>query len=351
MATGNLLSVTSHPSHQTAPHFAAACHVSPLLSPSLPSPKAMPIPIETWYYEVPTVTRTYLTAAVLTSLGVQIGFVHPLQMYFNYDLIVHGRQVGAYPNRYWRLVTNFLYFGPLSLDFLFHMSILARYSRMLEEGFFRDRTADYFWLLFLASIQLLCLTPFVSMPFLGAPLTFTLVYVWSRRNPYIRLNMLGLFVFSAPFLPWVMLVFSFLLNNSVPTGDLMGIAVGHVYYFFEDVWPQERQSGGRRWLKTPGIMRGFQQELTVRFSRFLRFLTSPFLLLTSVRLFEGPVAMAAIDPHPPSNEDGYGWAPVDGAVEGALAGVGAVDGEAATDNGGPRVGEEEGAVVGGVGPA
>ncbi|RUS27420.1 putative Der1-like family [Jimgerdemannia flammicorona] len=295
MATGNLLSVTSHPSHQTAPHFAAACHVSPLLSPSLPSPKAMPIPIETWYYEVPTVTRTYLTAAVLTSLGV-----------------------------YWRLVTNFLYFGPLSLDFLFHMSILARYSRMLEEGFFRDRTADYFWLLFLASIQLLCLTPFVSMPFLGAPLTFTLVYVWSRRNPYIRLNMLGLFVFSAPFLPWVMLVFSFLLNNSVPTGDLMGIAVGHVYYFFEDVWPQERQSGGRRWLKTPGII---------------------------VRLFEGPVAMAAIDPHPPSNEDGYGWAPVDGAVEGALAGVGAVDGEAATDNGGPRVGEEEGAAVGGVGPA
>jgi len=34
----------------------------------------------------------------------------------------------------------------------------------------------------------------------------------------------------------------------------MGIAVGHVYYFFEDVWPLERNSGGRRWLKTPRII-------------------------------------------------------------------------------------------------
>lgn len=36
--------------------------------------------------------------------------------------------------------------------------------------------------------------------------------------------------------------------------DMMGIAVGHIYYFFEDVWPSERISGGRRWLKTPRIM-------------------------------------------------------------------------------------------------
>ncbi|RUS21540.1 hypothetical protein BC937DRAFT_92330 [Endogone sp. FLAS-F59071] len=81
----------------------------------------MAIPIETWYYEIPIVTRIYLTLAALISLGVQTGFIHPLQMYFNYDLIVNDRQ-------YWRLVTNFLFFGPLSLDFLFHMFFLARYS-------------------------------------------------------------------------------------------------------------------------------------------------------------------------------------------------------------------------------
>lgn len=31
-----------------------------------------------------------------------------------------------------------------------------------------------------------------------------------------------------------------------------GIAVGHVYFFLEDVFPN--QPGGGRWLKTPSIM-------------------------------------------------------------------------------------------------
>ncbi|KAG9295771.1 hypothetical protein G9A89_008999 [Geosiphon pyriformis] len=207
----------------------------------------MAIPIEEWYYEVPVITRTYVTAAVMTSLAVQVGLVSPFQLYFNYGLTFSSYQ-------YWRLVTNFLYFGPFTLDFLFHMFFLVRYSRMLEEGSFRGRTADYFWLLFLAATALLFLSRLASMLFLGSPLAFTLVYIWSRRNPFIRLNFLGLFVFSAPFLPWVLLGFSLMLNNVFPTGDLMGIAVGHIYYFFEDVWPNERASGGRRLFKTPQII-------------------------------------------------------------------------------------------------
>ncbi|CAI2161430.1 7633_t:CDS:2 [Funneliformis geosporum] len=92
----------------------------------------MAIPVEEWYYDVPIVTRTYVTAAVLTSLAV-------------------------------------------------------------------------------------LLSPLSNVPFLGAP-----------------------------FLPWVLLGFSLLLNNHFPMSDMMGIAVGHIYYFFEDVWPLERNSGGRR---------------------------------------------------------------------------------------------------------
>ena len=48
-----------------------------------------------------------------------------------------------------------------------------------------------------------------------------LVYVWSRRNPMIRMNFFGLITFQAPYLPWVLLAFSLLLGNSVIV-DLMG---------------------------------------------------------------------------------------------------------------------------------
>ncbi|KAJ3308305.1 hypothetical protein HDU76_004023, partial [Blyttiomyces sp. JEL0837] len=89
------------------------------------------------------------------------------------------------------------------------------------------------------------ITPLISfkktaIPFLSSPLTFMLVYLWSRRNTHIRMNFLGLFTFTAPYLPWVLLGFSLLLHGVWPTGDLVGLAVGHVYYFLDDVWPKQR---------------------------------------------------------------------------------------------------------------
>uniref|UniRef100_A0A673FVA7 Derlin n=1 Tax=Sinocyclocheilus rhinocerous TaxID=307959 RepID=A0A673FVA7_9TELE len=96
---------------------------------------------------------------------------------------------------------------------------------------------------------------FVSLVFLGQAFTIMLVYIWSRRNPNVRMNFFGLLNFQAPFLPWVLMGFSLLLGNSIIV-DLLGrdlcIAVGHVYYFLEDVFPN--QPGGGRWLRTPSIL-------------------------------------------------------------------------------------------------
>ena len=66
-----------------------------------------------------------------------------------------------------------------------------------------------------------------------------------------RMNFFGLLNFQAPYLPWVLFAFSLLLGNSVIV-DLMGIVVGHIYYFLEDVFPREQ--GGFRLLKTPRFL-------------------------------------------------------------------------------------------------
>ena len=62
--------------------------------------------------------------------------------------------------------------------------------------------------------------------------------------------------FNAPYLPWVLLSFSLLLGHDV-TSDLLGIAVGHLYFFFEDVFPAlavARGWGLRRPLGTPYVL-------------------------------------------------------------------------------------------------
>lgn len=68
------------------------------------------------------------------------------------------------------------------------------------------------------------------MVFLGQAFTIMLVYVWSRRNPYIRMNFFGVLSFNAPYLPWVLLLFSLLLGNNAIV-DFMGASF--IYFCIE----------------------------------------------------------------------------------------------------------------------
>ncbi|KAI9718888.1 MAG: hypothetical protein M1812_003772 [Candelaria pacifica] len=186
-------------------------------------------PLEQWFYEMPVCTRWWTTATVATSVLVQCQVITPFQLFYSFRAVFVKSQ-------YWRLVTTFLYFGPLSLDLLFHVFFLQRYSRLLEESSGRS-PAHFTWLILYATSILLALSPLLSMPFLGSALSSSLVYVWSRRNPETRLSFLGLLVFTAPYLPWVLMAFSLVLHGTVPKDEMCGVVVGHIWYFFNDVYP------------------------------------------------------------------------------------------------------------------
>lgn len=142
-----------------------------------------------------------------------------------------------YHPQYWRLITTFIYFGPPSLDLVFHLFFMSRYSRLLESTS-GSSPATFSWLLLYATTTLLTLSSFLTWtPFLGHSLSQTLVYIWSRRNPDTRLAFLGVLVFNAPYLPWVLMGFSLFMHGSIPKDEILGVIVGHVYYFFVDVWP------------------------------------------------------------------------------------------------------------------
>eukprot|EP01138_Halocafeteria_seosinensis_P012201 gb/GECG01012469.1/.p1 GENE.gb/GECG01012469.1/~~gb/GECG01012469.1/.p1 ORF type:complete len:116 (+),score=6.09 gb/GECG01012469.1/:1-348(+) len=65
------------------------------------------------------------------------------------------------------------------------------------------------------------------------------------------------FKFQGFYLPWVMLVVGILLGND-PTPDLMGIIIGHIYYFFQEVLPQTK---GLRLLYTPEFLANWLDEV------------------------------------------------------------------------------------------
>jgi hypothetical protein len=162
------------------------------------------------------------------------------------------------------------------------MFFLVKYSKSLEEGSFRNRSADFLWMLLFGAAILDVAGPWVNIQFLGSSLTFMMVrswpqqadswcdaaccrqpaavrqcvsslmrqtalavppaglsgsqavspcrqgqglsrhahhaqvcalctlqvYVWGRRHQYVNLSFLGIFTFTAPYLPWVLLAFS-----------------------------------------------------------------------------------------------------------------------------------------------
>jgi len=280
--------VRSHPS-RPSPHD-PACDRPTRNAPFPPTKKKQTQNAKRTHTQLPVVTRAYVTLAALTTALCALELVRPFQLYFDPRYILVEGQL-------WRLATNFFYFGSLGasgrvheraagrapqqppprarrgtsrspaphappprarktrkttgLDFVFHMFFLVKYCKSLEEDAFRNRPADFLWMLLFGAALLTALAPLAGVRFLGSSLTFMMVYLWGRRHPHVQLSFLGVFNFTAPYLPWVLLAFSVMLGSS-PAVDLLGVAAGHVYYFLEDVYP--RMSGGRRPLRTPGVL-------------------------------------------------------------------------------------------------
>lgn len=190
-----------------------------------------------FFFELPPITRTYLVICVACTALCALDVLSPFHLYYNWLAIVRGQT--------WRLLTSFCYFGNAGLNFFLNMAFLLRYSKGLEEGYGPARMWDFAFCMFAGAAMVLMVAPFTDMIFFGTSLTSHLVYLWSRRNPGLQIQLFFLVTFSAPHLPWALLGFSALLGHDVKQ-DLLGIAAGHAYFFMEDVWPALAAARGWR---------------------------------------------------------------------------------------------------------
>ena len=207
---------------------------------------------EEWFKSLTPVAKAWLSIAVITTVGAQFGFINLAYLYFDPMLIYKKFQVfhhviiitypcTAHHHQIWRFVTTFFYFGKLGFGFLIQMFILTRYTQMLENDHFPGPSglAEMVFLLIFGGSGLILLNWIVfggSIPFLASALSFVLLYVWSRKSPYIDVTFWG-FQFKAWHLPFVLLLFTFIMGNS-PVLDIFGILVGHLYHFLMDIVPR-----------------------------------------------------------------------------------------------------------------
>lgn len=138
---------------------------------------------------------------------------------------------------------------PFSFSSFFH------HVRYEKDGFSTGGgggSADFaFMLLFgnVVTVAIMLLLFFRPAMVLTSIMIYYISYVWSRKNPNTSVSIWGVLI-STPYVPWVMLVLDWITKNDL-FHPLMGIAVGHLYYFLVDVLPDLH---GIDLLKTPAFL-------------------------------------------------------------------------------------------------
>lgn len=200
-----------------------------------------------WFRGIPIVTRWWFVLSIVFPLLGRIGLLHPYYMILDFELVVYKFQV-------WRLITSIIYFplGPgTGFHYLINLYFLYSYSTRLESGIFDGRPADFLFLLIFNAIALILLGFALSLRLLMDAMILGVLYIWCQLNKDTIVSFWFGTQFKAMYLPWVLAAFNMILGQG-GLMEIMGIFVGHLYFFLMFKYPQD--FGGRRFLTTPSFL-------------------------------------------------------------------------------------------------
>lgn len=205
-----------------------------------------------WFRSLPYITRLWFGATLAITVAGNMGIFAPGQLAFYWPAIRHKFEL-------WRFATCFCYAGPFSFNTLIALFMLQQFSHKYEGGGPFNTgagggTADYAFALLFAAVLMLVTYPvlmvyFPLRPFFASNMVDFVMYIWSKRHPTEQANIWGIPV-PANYLPFAYLALSVLMGNSY-VEFLHGIAIGHIYYFLVDVFPQVQ---GKDVLHTPQFL-------------------------------------------------------------------------------------------------
>jgi len=196
--------------------------------------------LATWYNGIPQFTRYWFTAAVVLPMSGRLGILDLNNFVLVPQLVWQKFHI-------WRLFSC-LFVAEPSFNYLMLLYFLYQYCRRLEEADYQGKPADMAYMLMVLFSTTIAVGLVMNMGVLFKVPIIAVIYVWCNLNKdQIVPFYFGLKV-PAQYLPWVLCLFSMVVGGSGMT-ELLGIFVGHVYYFFKFRYAQD--FGGPDLLETP----------------------------------------------------------------------------------------------------
>ncbi|KAM9310782.1 derlin-1 [Pholidichthys leucotaenia] len=196
-----------------------------------------------WFRSIPFITRSWFAASVALPLLGRFGLIDPMRVILIPELVMTRFHI-------WRPVTATFFF-PMGFVYLINLYFLYHYSTRLETGVFDGRPADYIFMLLFNWICIVITGMLMNMPLLMIALIMSVLYVWAQFNKDAIVAFWFGTQFKAYYLPWVILIFNFILSGSF-MNELTGNLVGHLYFFLMYKYPMDL--GGRAFLSTPEFL-------------------------------------------------------------------------------------------------
>jgi len=196
--------------------------------------------------DVPPITRTLCGISILLTLMTYVELISPSNLYFSFTLAFKNMQL-------WRVVTNFLFLGELTLHTCFKILLLYRFSRRLEEYSFRGNAGNYLFFLTFGIFNLSIFGLWLGFYSLSESFLTMILYYWSRKNVNVFIHIFGLLPVRAPYITWFFVFLEIIIGGSIES-DLLGIVTSHVYFFFSEIYPKLPLSKDIYLLKTPGFI-------------------------------------------------------------------------------------------------
>ncbi|CAF0874108.1 unnamed protein product [Brachionus calyciflorus] len=199
-----------------------------------------------WYNNIPQVTKYWFTGSVVVPLLCRFGILNPYYLILQASLFFQKFH-------FWRPLTA-LFFYPITpqsgFSYLINLYFLYSYSTLLETTTFDGRPADYLFMLIFNWIILTIIGFIASLPMLMDPMILSVMYVWCQLNRETIVSFWFGTRFKAMYLPWVLVGFNMIIRGG-GFNDLIGIAVGHLYFFLMFRYPE---TNGMNLLKTPEVL-------------------------------------------------------------------------------------------------
>jgi len=212
--------------------------------------------IADWFRSLPTFTRYWFALSIVFPILGRFKILSYQLLMLDYELLFKHFQI-------WRPLTA-VFFYPMGFHYLVNLYFLYSYSVRLETTAYGGRPAEYLFMLMFNWLSIVLVALFCEIKLIMDPMVLSVLYIWCQLNKEQVVSFWFGTRFKAVYLPWVLFAFNMVISGG-GLYELIGILVGHLYFFLNFQYPQE---GGRQLLTVPSFLYKYFPNQTGGFAGF-----------------------------------------------------------------------------------